>query len=290
MATDKVGLKSVEEFMEDYLPVYQPIYPLLLGKSRAYSEEVGKQNLRRVETIGDIRGKHLTPKDTEIKQISAKDASKTFKKYFLANQFILSHLQSDEGTSDVVAQVLDEHQVQFDELMLLGEGTNASNMNNNGLYWSNDSNYILESSYEIQKDGSSNYLLDMHAKVMQNVATADLVSGRKVIFFYGTLITPLFDSLYPPSTRAFKAALQEILGQNYSLAKIPPVITPSGANGWIIVNYDQVMLHYTTLPALNDQGSNMEKKYDWFNFMMGSCMLEVLARGGIVRQPATLEA
>jgi hypothetical protein len=290
MATDKIALRTVEEFMAGYTPVYQPIYPLFLGKSQAYSEEAGKADLRRVNTIGDIRGKHITPKDTEISQIAISESKKTFKKYFLANQFQISNMQDQQGIEDVIAQVLDEHQTQMDELFLLGEGTSASDMINNSLFWSNDSNYVLESSAEVQKDVDNNYLSDLHAKIMQNVTTADRISGRKVMMFYGTNILPLFDSLYPGSSKPFKGALQEVLGANYSLAKLPSAITPSGANGWMIANLDQVKLHYTALPALKSRGVNEEKMYSWANFIMGSCLLEVLSSGGIVRQPSTLEA
>lgn len=290
MSTDKVGLRSVDEFMAGYQPVYQPIYPLFLGKSQAYSEDAGTAAMRSVKTIGDIRAKHITPKDTEIKQIAANEASKTFKKYFLANQFQLSLLQAQQGADDVVAQVLDEHQTQMDELVLLGEGTSSSNMINNSLFWSNDSNYVLESSTEVQKDADNNYLIDLHSKVMANATTADRIAGRKLVLFYGTNILPQFNSLFPNGARSFKAALGEVLGSNYSVAQIPAAITPSGANGWIIANLDQVKLHYTVLPALKAQGVNEEKMYAWFNFLMGSAMLEVMALGGIVRQPATLEA
>ncbi len=290
MSTNKVALRSVEEFMKGYQPIYQPIYPLFLGKSQAYSEQAGKIDFKRVNTIGDIRGKHLTPKDTEIRQIAVTEGSKSFKKYFLANQFQISQMQDQQGQEDVVGQVLDEHQTQMDELFLLGEGTSGSNMLNNSLYWSGDSNYVLEGSATVNLDGDDNYLADLHASVMQNAATADRLAGRKIILFYGTSVLPLFDSLYPGSSKAFKSALQEVLGANYSLGKLPSAITPDGDNGWLIANLDQCKLHYTALPALKNQGSNDEKMYNWFNFLMGSCMLEVLASGGIVRQPATLES
>jgi hypothetical protein len=290
MATDKVGLRTVEEFMEGYTPIYQPIYPLFLGKSQSYSEEAGKAELRRVSTIGDIRTKHITPKDTEIKQIAVNEAKKTFKKYFLANQFMISNLQDQQGVEDVVSQVLDEHQTQMDELFLLGEGTSNSTMVNNSLFWSDDSNYILESSTEVQKDVANNYLYDMHSKVLTTATKADRVSGRKVLMFYGTLTLPLFNSLYTTAVKPFKSALSEVLGNNYQVAQIPSGITPSGANGWLVANLDMLKLHYTVLPALNDEGDNNEKMYYWFNFLMGSCMLECLASGAVIRQPATLQA
>lgn len=286
--TNKVVLRTVEEFMQDYQPVYQPVYPLFLGKSQAYSEEVGKMDFKRVNTVGDIRAKHITPKDTEIKQIAANEGSKTFKKYFLANQFVQSALQDQRGLEDVVAQVLDEHQKQADELLLLGEGTSNSTMINNGLFHSNDANYVLENSVEVDTDADP--LIDMHTKLMSNVLDSDVLAGRKALIFYGADALAKFNALYAAQPVPFKRVLSEVLGPNYSLVQLPAAVTPAASNGWIIANLDQVKLHYTTLPQLKDQGVNDEKMYAWFNFLMGSMMLEVLASGGIIRQPITFEA
>ena len=284
MSTNKIALRSVEQFMSDYSPVYQPIYPLFLGKSQQYASEVGKLDFRRVQTVGDIRAKHLTPKDTEIRQVAVMEGKKTFKKYFLANQFQLSQYQDRQGVEEVVAQVLDEHQVQADELFMLGEGTSNGNMLNNGLFHSADSNYTLEASSEIP---TTNRLHEFFTRVTSTASKADQVAGRKVICFYGNT-KPLLRSLFPTSDTLVKSALSEALGQNYSIVEIPDAPTPSAQNGWIVANLDQTKLHYTALPQLLDQGDNREKMYLWFNFMMGSMMLEVLAKDGIIRQPTTL--
>jgi hypothetical protein len=282
--TNKVVLRSTDEFMSDYVPVYQPLYPLFMGKSQSYSEEVGAVNFKRVSAVGDIRAKHITPKDTEIQQIAVNDAKKTFKKYFLANQFIQSALQDQEGTEEVVAQVLDEHQKQADELLLLGEGTSASDMINNGLIWSNDPNYRLKGSAAIS---GTDPLIMLHSKVMSIVSEANQVAGRKAIIFYGATQLDKVNSLYAAQPVAFKTVLAQVLGANASIAEMPSAVTPANTNGFIVVNLDQVKLHYTTMPKLQDQGVNDEKMYAWFNFLMGSMMLEVLASGGIIRQPLT---
>ena len=287
MATNKIVLRTVEQFMSDYTPVYQPIYPIFLGgKSQSYLREAGKLDFRRVEAVGDIRAHHITPKDTEIRQLSVMEGKKTYKKYFLANQFTISNFQDKQGVDEVTAQVLDEHQLQMDELFLLGEGTSASNMLNNGLYWSNDVNYTLENSVAIASGDTRLY--DFHNKVVTTAHKADQVAGRKVIFFYGTDILPLYNSLYSTAVRAWKSALGEVLGANYSFVQLPVAATPASANGWIVANIDQTKLHYTELPQLLANGVNDEKMYAWFNFVMGSTMLEVLAKDGIIRQPATL--
>ncbi len=291
MSTNKVQLRTVEQFMAGYVPIYQPIFPLFLGaKSQQYSREVGKLDFRRVQTVGDIRQKHLTPKDTEIRQISVMEGKKSFKKYFLANQFTLSDFQDRQGVEDVVSQALDEHHVQADELLLTGEGTSGSDVLNNGLFYSGDANFTLENSVAVASGSGDTRLIDFHNKVVTSATKANQVAGRKVIIFYGTDILPLFNSVYSTAVRAWKAAAQEVLGANYSFVQLPPQATPAGVSGWIIANMDQCKLHYTELPQLLAQGENQEKMYLWFNFLMGSMALEVLAKNGIIRQPATLAA
>ncbi len=288
MPTNKIDMRTVDQFMSDYTPIYQPIYPLFLGgKSQSYAREVGALDFRRITAVGDIRAKHITPKDTEIRQISVMQGKKSFKKYFLANQFTLSDFQDRQGVEEVVAQVLDEHQLQSDELLMLGEGTGPNDVLNNGLYFSNDPNYTLLPSVEI---ASADRLYAFHNLIVASATRANQVAGRKVIFVYGSNISPLVNSVYPTAVRAWKTALLEVLGPNYSVVEVPASATPPGASGWIIANMDQVKLHYTVLPELMNQGQNDEKMYLWFNFLMGSMMLEVLARDGIIRQPATLQA
>lgn len=287
--TNKIVLREVDAFMADYTPVYQPLFSLFLGgKSQQYSQEVGKMEFKRLEAVGDLRMKHITPKDTEMKQIAAKEGSKIFKKYFLANQYVQSSLQDTQGIEDVIAQVLDENNKLQDDLLMLGEGSSAGTVVNNGLYWSSDANYVLETSAEV--DNANAWLTDLHAKIVTSKIKADLVSGRKVLFFYGADLLPKINGLYSASGKPFKTALQEVLGANYSLAEIPADVTPSSANGYIIVNMDQVKLHYTSVPVLKAQGVNEENMYSWHNFLAGSMMLEVLVAKAIIRQPLTFEA
>lgn len=287
--TNKIVLRTIEEFMQDYTPIYQPLYPLFTQrKSQSYSEEVGELKFKRLNAIGDIRSRHFTPKDTIIKQINAKEQVKLFKKYFLASQYVQSSFQDRDGVEDVIAQVLDEHHRHMDELFLYGEGTQMNDTINNGLYYSGDSNYKLEESVAIDGSGGKDPLISLHARVMANVAEADLIRGQKVILFYGTTVTSLFDGVYAATSTPFKRVLQDVLGSNYQLGKIPADVTPTGANGWIIANLDQVKTHYTTLPVLKAQGVNEELMHVWSNFVMGSIMLEVLVPNAVIRQPATL--
>lgn len=285
MPTNKVMLRSVEQFMADYVPTYTPIYTALLGNSQAYSEEAGKVSFNRLEAVGDLRAKHITPKDSVMQQISVIESSKTFKKYFLANQFVQSALQDNSRTEQVIAQVLDEHNKQMDDLLLLGEGTNANNVVNNGLFWSGDSNYTLESSVDYG-DISADPLVDLHKQVMVTAQKAKQLDGQKLLMFYGSTLLPFYNSVYTATSMPFKTVLSQVLGSEFALAEMPSDTTPSGANGWICITLPQVKLHYTSLPKLAAQGVNDEKMYSWHNFLMGSCMVDVMALNGIIRQPA----
>lgn len=289
MPTNKVVLRTVEEFMEGYTPRYQPLYPLLLGNSQAYEAVVGKMNFNRLEAVGDVRAKHITPKDTEISQISVMNSAKSFKKYFVAKQFVQSALQAREDVEGIVAQVLDEHQKQMDDMILLGEGTAGNNVINNGLYWSGDANYTLESSVELHNAPDTQ--AELYELLMSNFADARELPGRKAIVVYGATALSKLDSLVPEQSVTVKALIDSgIAGSDATLVRLPSAVTPSSANGWIIVNLDQVKLHYTLLPQLADQGVNDEKMYSWHNFLMGSAMVEVQAANGIIRQPVTFEA
>jgi hypothetical protein len=290
-STNRLVLKDVDQFMADYTPVYQPLYPLFLGQSQQYSEEVGLLNFKRLEAVGDIRGRHITPKDTDIKQIAVKEGSKTFKKYFLANQFVQSALQDTSRTEDVVRQVLDEHQKQFDEMMVKGEGTQNSDVVNNGLFWSGDSNLIVNSSAELDTDADAGGAIGLHSKVMEQAEIANAIAGRKIVIFYGANIVPIANGLFASSPQSVKKVIQDSLGAGYAAClNLASNLTPASNHGFMIVNLDQVKLHYTALPKLKAQGVNEEKMYSWHNFIMGSCMLELLASGAVIKQPLTVEA
>ncbi len=285
MPTNRIELRTIQEFMQDYVPVYTPIYPLLMGKSQSYAEEVGRIDFKRATTVGDIRNHHITPKSNEIHQIMVNEGTKSFKKYFLASQFVQSLIQNNSQTEDVLKQVLDAHMLHMDELTLFGEGTSTlTDVINNGLFWSNDPNYVLETVVDVEGSGVDP-LVSLHKLVMASSRKADTVAGKKVVIFYGTDMVTYFDTIFATYQQPFKKVLAETLGTNYSLMKMPPSLDTQSETGFLIVNLDQVKFHYTSLPTLKAQGINEEKQYSWFNFLMGSTMTECLALNAIIHQP-----
>lgn len=291
MPTNKIVLKEVDQFMADFVPTYQPLYSLFLRNSVKYNEEVGVLNFKRLEAVGDIRNRRYTPKDTDMKQISVTEKAKIFHKYFYASQYTQSTLQDLDRTEDVTRQVLDEHNKHMDEILVKGEGTSNSDVVNNGLFWSGDSNLVVNSSAELDTDADANGAIALHAKVMEVAETAGVISGNKVVIYYGSNIIPIANGLFASSPSSVKQAIQESLGAGYERSvNLPSSLTPASNHGFMIVNLDQVKLHYLTLPKLAAQGVNEEKMYSWHNFLMGSCMLELLAPGAVIKQPLTVEA
>ena len=288
--TNKIAMRSIEQFLTDYKPNYSPIMTLLMGNSTQYSADVGKVDFKRATVMGDIRSKMIAPKDTEIHQIASNEGSKSFKKYFFGSQYVQSDLQDTQGYEDVIAQVLDEHNKQADELLLLGEGTSntpgATAPINNGLYWSLDPNYVLKTSAEVAKATDGTHLNDLYARVSALIQESNDVDGQKLVLFYGDTTMAKYNGLFASNSVAFSKALSDA-NPGTSFAKLPKAITPSGANGVMIINLAQVKLHYIMLPGVHSQGQNEEKMYAWTNFLMGSMMVEVTAPGGMIRQPFT---
>lgn len=284
--TNKIVLRTADEFMSDYQPTYRALYPLLMKNSQAYPQVVGELNFRRASTVGDIRAKRITPKDTHIHQIAVAEGKKTFKKYFDAAQYRQSTLQDTQGNEDIIKEVLDENEKLQDELAAFGEGTDAASAINNGWFYSADVNFTLEDSKAIAAATSGYHLPDLHTQIMATINKADLVDGEKVLVLYGVDLLAKFDSLYVNSDAPFKRVLAEV-AEGWTFLKMPADVTPSSVNGWVAINLDQIKVNYTVFPSLINQGVNEEAMHTWHNFLLGSMMIEVKVKNGIIRQPVT---
>lgn len=288
MATSKLVLREKDVIMNDFRPTYDPLLPIFMQGGQKHEMEVGVDTFKRLEAVSDLRAKHITPKDTVMHNLVAIEKTKTFKKYPFGSQFVRSTLQDNEQNESFVKQVLDESFKHADEIFMLGDGgTSTSDVVNNGLFWSGDSNYVTESSTELDSD--QDLAISLYQAVQANAVVADQIEGQKLIIFYGSNIVPIYRSLFAASSRSFKSALSESL-PDYRHMELHSSITPASSHGWLIVNLNQVKLHYTEMPQLWDQGINSEKMHVWQNFLYGSMMLDVLVSGAIIKQAATIEA
>jgi len=287
--TNKIELKTTEQYMEDFRPSYAPLMPAFIGNSTVHDAEVGSVEYKRVKTVGDIRSRVINVQDSEIKQLSIAMGKKKFSKFFLGSQFQNSELQSSQGVQQAIAKFLDEHNRQSDEMFLTGMGTDDATVKNNGLLFSQDENYTKRPSAEVQRDANNNWLTDLYTKVKDTIDEAQDLDGRILLLFYGERAIQEHNKLFVETKTSLIKTLRDAYS-DVSFGKIPKRITPAGQSGVLAVNLDQVMLNYTILPELRNQGINEEKMYFWANFLMGSSMLDVQNQGGVVRQPLTWQA
>lgn len=284
--TNKIELRTTQQVLNDYTPSYSPLMPYFLQRNAVkHDVEVGKVEFKRSTTVGDIRARKLTPKDTEMHQIASGKYSKNFVKYVLGAQYIESQLQNREGFEAVEAEVLDEHNKQSDSLFLLGGS------GNNGLLSSSDPNYVLKSSAEIPKATDGTHYAGLHAKIISLLQDMSSVDGEKLILVYGAVSVEKFNGVYPSNNTPFAKTLRDALEDfNASVQKLPSQITPNGQDGFVIINLDKITTHYMLLPTLFSQGINDEKMYGWANFLMGSSTIDVRVAGAITKQPLTYQA
>jgi hypothetical protein len=129
------------------------------------------------------------------------------------------------------------------------------------------------------------HLPALHTEIVTEAEEANKLAGRKTLLVYGTTVSKL-NAVYSTAATPFRRVLQEVL-EGYDIVKMPADVSPSGASGFLIINNDQIKVHHQPLPELMAQGVNEESLYTWHNFAMGSCMVEVLAKDAIIRQPLT---
>lgn len=285
MNTNLIAAESTSQFMGGYTPVYSPIYSNFLNRSQEYDVKAAERILRHYEAVSDIRNKRITPKDTELRQIVAMQKSKAYKSYVFMSQFKLSNFQNTEGLDDIKQQVLDEHQKAQDELFLFGEGASNGGVINNGLFYSQDSNFVENSNAGIVSSGR---LRNFHTAVV-TAARQTKLAGQKTIYFYGSTVLGWLDSLHESSDIPVIDNLLKVLGDEYDFARIPTDVL-SGSNGLLVCSNESIKLHYNALPQVLNEGVNAESQYYWANFLQGSMMTECQAYGAIIKQPMTAEA
>lgn len=279
MSTNKNVLRSVDELLADYTPSHKPLISEFLGNSQGYSQDVGAVNFKRLQVVGDVEAKFISPKDTVFQEVQVNEGLKTFKKAFFGTQFVQSSLQDRGQVEDVSKQVLDVLNKQMDGF-LMGDGVNS------GIYTSTDANYVSKNSAQMTK-ANDQHIDAIHSKVVSLAMEADLLAGPKLILFYGANILNEYNMLYANTSAPFKTALANVLGSEYSLGVIPSTITTND-EGFLIISRDHAKLHYTTLPTIVAQGEDQRAMEIWQNFLLGSCMVDLKTKGAIIKQPLTL--
>lgn len=280
MNSSHIGTADIDKMNESYNPAYAALVSLFLPKSEEYEAKEGSVNFKEVETVGDVKAKRISPKDTELELINTRISKKVFNKYYHGIKYTVSELQSDESFQKTIDQVLDEHLKQFDEIFVTGD------THNNGLLASSDTNYVLKASQPVGTTTPAKQaaLLPLIAGIAEDMKS---IAGSKTLYYYG--ISDVINSI-DTNGISFKKLLNEVVGEEIELVKIPTEAlgaTYGALKGFVVVAHDHVSLNYTALPHVKASAMNEEGGYRWARFLSGSSMLEVNAKGAVQHQPVT---
>ena len=283
MPTDKQNLQiTVEKVNEAYTPAYIPLFPVIT-KTKKYDEVIGEVKMHESTVIGDARARVLNAQDTEWKHAKSGTKSKVFNKFFSGIKHIVSGFVDNSDFQKTADEILDINLMEFDKKVFLGEG-------NNGLWVSNDPDYITNSSATLASSPTVDAwkslfddLLEQSEKTLGNVEKTIVVVGvaaNKLGKFMPNLATTY--------ARAIMDAYKDA-GKQVEITTAPANLTAdiSSASGVLVLTPSKILHRYTVLPSIKGRGYNEENAYTWMSLVYGSSMIDVEKKGAIIKQPIT---
>lgn len=288
MPTDlRTDILTKEEYLEGATLTYAPVI-LALAKKQSHDVKLDKVTFKSVDVEQDsIVAFPLTKEATEVRHIKAGDSAKTFNIYVKGAKYIQSLRHGVSALPKLHNRVLREYSKLYDVDAMSGDG------NNNGLLVSADSNYTTNGNVEIPAVGAGE---NQFPKVL---ALVDLVNSLKAqidashmsqnitIFYYGDDVVKLMGTITQENETPVSKLL-EAAWEGARWIKIPTAVLPEGAGqGLLVVADDLVTLHYCQEPTIENDGTNAEDNYYYANYVMGSTMVDVEEKDGIIKQPIT---
>ncbi len=289
MATDlRTDLLTKEEYLQGADLTYNPVI-LALTKKQAHDVKLDKVTFKSIDVEQDsIVAFPLTKEATEVRHIKAGDSSKTFNIYVKGAKYIQSLRHGVSALPKLHNRVLREYSKLFDADAMSGDDGK-----NNGLIVSNDENYTTNDNIEIPAvaEGENQFpkvlaLVGVINKLSAQVDDSHM-SQNITIFYYGEDVVKLMGTI----TQENETPVSKLLEGAWAGArwiKIPSAVLPEGAGqGLIVVADDLVTLHYCQEPTIENDGTNEEDKYYYANYVLGSTMVDVEEKDGIIKQPLT---
>lgn len=290
---DKVEYAT--RLQSNFVPNYQAIYNLFVGNgSNAVNEatrddlEQAKINFQSVETLGEVIAKPISGQSTEIPRFKSGTKTKSYNKYLNGIAWKKKGLQPTyDNFSSISNQALDKILMQEDKEFLTGIDADGNQVNN-GLFVSNDPDYIVENDTATPATLSA----------MKQALDADLnkirkaVSGVKYIFSWGTFSNNLLSFTgagEPNSDRIRQDILASALPDVNFINPISDITAGAnaaaiGAGGYLIVTPSQVRLHHGLFTKILSLGYNEEEMRIWLNIGYNSKSLEVMTKNAIVKR------
>lgn len=291
MPTDKHALEiTIEKVNEAYMPSYTPLFPILT-KTKKYDEFIGEVKLKETSVIGDARAREINAQDTEFKHAKSAQATKNFNKYFKGIKHIVSGFVDNSDFQKVSDEILDINLMEFDKAFFTGDANSSGAIRNNGLWLSNDPNYILKASQNLGANPTQDDWKTLFDALIRE-AESKLGNAAKVILLAGTAATKL-GKFVPGTTTTYIRAIQNAytdLGKQVTIEAVPTNLEDETTNGVLLLTPSQILHHYTALPYIKGNGYNDENSYTWMSLIYGSSMVDVQKSGAIIKKPLTFTA
>lgn len=287
MSTDViVGLRTRTEYLDNVAISYVPVG--LAIENQVKHDVAGAEtiNFNKLDVEKDsIVAEALTPGQTEVAHIKAKDSNKKFLKVLRGAKITQSTRNYGfNRIPDLIAQIVRGYSIIFDKFIMYGTD------GNNGVITTTDPNAIINSSVaiDVSPDATEQSILNAVVKAVSAVkrqVSNNTGSTNVLVYMYGSdLLTTLDTVTYNGKNvrEALEAAWPEA-----TFIEVPGIVTQGTEQGIVAISQELVTLNYTALPTMSDEDYNREDKYFWADFEVGSTMVDVREYGGLIKQPMT---
>lgn len=287
MATDIIeGLRTREEYLETVQLSYYPVSMAIRNKEKHDVAGAETIQFRQLDVEKEsIVAEALTPGQTEVAHIKAKEGTKSFIKVLKGAKIIQSVRNFGfNKIPELISKIVRGYSIIYDKQVLYGAN------GNNGVITTSDPNAINNASVQIDASGSEQATLNNVIKVLGSLkrSVSDYTASNDVlVYVYGSSLIGLLDTT-TYNGKTVRAAIEEAWPEA-TFVEVPGLVTVGSGNGFSVLSQDLVTLNYTSMPNLSDDGYNREDKYFWADFELGSTMVDVKEFGALINQPVTIK-
>lgn len=287
MATNIIeGLRTREEYLETVQLSYYPVSMAIRNKEKHDVAGAETIQFRQLDVEKEsIVAEALTPGQTEVAHIKAKEGTKSFIKVLKGAKIIQSVRNFGfNKIPELISKIVRGYSIIYDKQVLYGAN------GNNGVITTSDPNAINNASVQIDASGSEQATLNNVIKVLGSLkrSVSDYTASNDVlVYVYGSSLIRLLDTT-TYNGKTVRAAIEEAWPEA-TFVEVPGLVTVGSGNGFSVLSQDLVTLNYTSMPNLSDDGYNREDKYFWADFELGSTMVDVKEFGALINQPVTIK-
>lgn len=289
MATDIIeGLKTREELIETVQLSYAPV-SLAVQDQRKF-DIAGAETIqfRQLDVEKEsVVAEALTPGETEVAHIKAKEGTKKFYKVLRGAKIIQSTRNFGfNRIPELISKIVRIYSQMFDRFALYGKD------GNNGIITTSDPNAIKNTDVvvDMSAEGATeqkimNAVLRTVSKLKRQVSSYT-ASTNVLVYVYGAKLLECLDTV-TYNGMSIREAIERAWPQA-AFIDVPGLVTEGAEEGFVAISQNLVTMNYTRIPTMDDSGYNRENKYFWADFEIGSVGIDVREEGALIKQPMTV--